>query len=163
MSKVEIDRNSDTFIEFSEQYLGNGGKISSWDSDGNGVIDYQYIRYPKDSDDILYEETIIYSSNGIEFIALKNENGIPVSIKYEGRDVAVVKGSKENFFWIEEYGSVAEEQLVLETFKDVLTDGSVQLVKFDEQTRLTVIKIGSAYFCHRLSPSDIPQDEEMNE
>lgn len=158
LKKVEIDRNSDTFVEFSEQYLGNNGKISSWDSDGNGIIDYQYIRYPDTEDGILNEETIIYSSNGIEYLALKSENSIPLSIKYEGRDVDVIKGGPDNLFWIEEEGTPALENAVLENIKDGITDGAVQFVKVDDQIRLTVIKIGSAYFCHRLPPAELTLD-----
>ena len=154
MNKVEIDRNYDTFIEFSEQYLGDHGKISSWDSDGNGVIDYQYIRYPDSEDGKLYEETIIYSSNGIEYVALRSEDSVPVSLKYEGREMEVFKGTQENFYWIEEEGAPGLEKAILEQIQDGITDGAVQIVNFDENTRLSVIKIGSAYYCKKVGMNE---------
>ena len=159
LSKVEVDRNADTFIEFSEQYLGNHGKISSWDSDGNGIIDYQYIKYPDSPDKKLYEETIIYSSNGLEFICLRNEDGIPVSLKYEGAEKEIIKGQKTDCFWIEQKGSAQEEKTVFEKLPVEITDGAVQLVKLNEELRVTVIKIGSAYFCRIVPPSELEPEE----
>lgn len=163
LKKVEVDRNSDTFKEFSEQYLGNNGKISSWDSDGNGIIDYQYIRYPDTSDGVLREETILYNSNGIEFICLGNENGIPVSLKYDGKEMAVPAGYNADYYWIGEKGTSVQEQTILDSVKNGITDGAVQLVKFDDELRLSVIKIGNAFFCRKLPPSEIIPDGEADE
>ena len=147
LRKIEIDRNSDTFVEFSEQYLGHKGKISSWDSDGNGVIDYEYIRYPDSEDGKLYEETIIYGSDGLELVSLRNEDGVPSAIKYDGMERDVIPGSLANYFWIEEKGLEEYEQLISQTIKDGITDGAVQLIGYDDDIRLSVIKIGSALFC----------------
>lgn len=153
LKKVEIDRDSDTYVEFSEQYLGNHGKISTWDSDSNGVIDYQYIRYPDSPDGVLSEETIIYSSNGLEFVCLRNENQIPVSLKYEGKEMEIIHGEKADLFWIEEKGSLAQEEIIFQNVKEGITDGVVQIVKANEESRISVIKIGSALFCRMLPPS----------
>ncbi len=154
LSRVEIDSNYDTFIEFSEQYLGDRGKISSWDSDGNGVIDYQYIRYPDSEDGKLNEETIIYSSNGIEYVSLRSEDSVPVSLKYEGREMEIFKGTQPNFFWIEEEGAPGLEKVILEQIHDGITDGAVQIVNFDENTRISVIKIGNAYYCKKVGMNE---------
>ena len=126
LKSVEIDRNCDTIIEFSEQYLGYNGKVSSWDADGNGVIDYEYIRYPDSDDNILIEETIIYKTNGLEYVLLKNENSIPVLMKYEGSDVEIIKGEKENYYWIEQKGTVAQEEKLFSEIKDSITDGLIK-------------------------------------
>ena len=55
------------------------------------------------------------------------------------------------------------EEKIFDFVKDGITEGAVQLVKFDDQLRLSVIKIGSAYFCKKLAPSEILEIEaEIN-
>ena len=159
LKKIEIDRNGDTVIEFSEQYLGNNGKISSWDTDGDGVLDYEYIRYPDSADGKLVEETILYSKLGEEYVSLQNEEGIPVTLKYEGEVIDVIAGETENCFWVGEKGTSAQEQEIFNSIKDGITEGVVQLVKFDDALRFSVIKIGSAYFCKAIAPSEVIEVE----
>ena len=63
LQKVQIDRNANTIIEYSEQFIENGGKIILWDNDDNGIWDCQYIKYPQKNDEPLKEETIYFSEN----------------------------------------------------------------------------------------------------
>ena len=158
IKKIEVDRNADTIIEFSEQYLGNNGRISSWDTDSDGNLDYQYIRYPDGPDSKLTEETIFYAKDGTEFVSLQNENGLPSLLKYEGQLVDVVKGQTQGFYWVGEQGSLVQEEAVLEAVKNGITDGAVMLVKIEEN-RVSVIKIGSAYFLKILPQTEITEVE----
>ena len=164
LKKVELDRNGDTNIEFSEQYLGNNGKISSFDSDGDGVIDYEYIRYPDSQDDKLVEETILYvagTGSYIQdgYISLHSENGIPLNMRYGQEEIAVTAGKNQALYWVGQSGTAEQEQLILKVINNGLENGAVQLVDDGEQGRLTVIKIGGAYFCRILPPAQV-QDEE---
>lgn len=160
LRKIEIDRNSDTIIEFSENYLGYNGKISSWDTDGNGIVDYEYIRYPDDEGDLLVEETIIYNRNGLEFVALKNVDGKPVSLKYNGKEMSVYNGSAKNYYWIETPGSDEFEKILQENIKAGVTDGAVQVVQINDEIRISVIKIGQALYCKIIPPSEVIDVEE---
>jgi len=161
LRKVAIDRNSDTYVEFSEQYLGNNGKISSWDSDGNGVIDYEYIRYPDSPEGGLFEEIIIYNTNGLEYVSLRNVDGLPETLKYAGKEMELIKGGSENLFWIETKGSEEVENIILQEINDEIKDGAVKLVEVSEEIRISLIKIGSAYFCKILPPSEIEITEDV--
>jgi hypothetical protein len=157
LKSIQIDRNGDTRIEFLEEYLGNNGKISTWDTDEDGVFDYQYVRYPDTDDKILREETIIYNNNGQEYISLQNENGIPMGLRYEGKDVGVVKGSREDCFWIAQAADVQTEQTIFMSFNADLTPGAVRIVQIEpEGKRFSIIRIGNAYFCKELysTPAD---------
>lgn len=160
LKKIEIDRNGDTYIEFSEQYLGNQGKISSWDTDADGILDYEYIRYPDSPDGKLIEETILYNKAGEEYLTLQNEEGLPKSLKFQGQVIDVIAGQTQNYFWVGEEGTLAQEQAIFNATGSGITEGAVQLVKFDDELRLSVIKIGSAYFCKKLAPSEVILLEE---
>lgn len=160
LKKVELDRNGDTKIEFSEQYLGDNGKISSFDSDGDGVIDYEYIRYPDSDDGKLVEETILYvadnSGAGEGYISLHSEDGIPLNMKYGETQFDVIAGIREYYYWIGEKGSQEQEQCIFDAVKDGIENGVVQVLNYNEDARLSVIKIGSALFCRILPP---PQEQ----
>ena len=164
LKKVELDRNGDTNIEFSEQYLGYNGKISSFDSDGDGVIDYEYIRYPDSEEGKLVEETILYVAGTGSFIqdgyiSLHSENGIPLNMRYGQEEVAVTAGKNQALYWVGQTGTVEQEQLILDIINKGLENGAVQLVDDGEQDRLTVIKIGGAYFCRILPPAQVQEEE----
>ena len=164
LKKVELDRNGDTNIEFSEQYLGYNGKISSFDSDGDGVIDYEYIRYPDSEEGKLVEETILYVAGTGSFIqdgyiSLHSENGIPLNMRYGQEEVAVTAGKNQALYWVGQTGTVEQEQLILDVINKGLENGVVQLVDDGEQDRLTVIKIGGAYFCRILPPAQVQEEE----
>ena len=157
LKSIQIDRNGDTRIEFLEEYLGNNGRISTWDTDEDGVFDYQYVRYPDTGDSILREETIIYNQNGQEYISLQNENGIPMGLRYEGKDVGVVKGNRADCFWIGQAADIQTEQTIFMSFNDDLTPGAVRLVQIEpDGRRFSIIKIGNACFCKELysTPED---------
>ena len=158
IKKIEVDRNGDTLIEFSEQYLGNNGKISSWDTDSDGNLDYEYIRYPDAPGTKLTEETIFYAKDGTEFVSLQNEDGVPTVLKYEGELVDVIKGQTKNFYWVGEQGSLTQENAVGDAVKDGITDGAVMLVKIEEN-RVSVIKIGSAYFLRMIPSTEVTEVE----
>ena len=156
LQKVELDRNGDTRIEFSEQYLGNNGKISSFDSDGDGVIDYEYIRYPDSADGKLVEETILEQGN----ISLHSEDGIPLSMRYGTEDSAVIPGYNENYYWISEQGTQAQETFIFNNIKDGITNGVVQIFQFDDELRFSVIRIGGTFFCRKLPPPQVQVQEK---
>ena len=163
LKSIQIDRNGDTRIEFLEEYLGNNGKISTWDTDEDGVFDYQYVRYPDSQDKILREETIIYNQNGQEYISLQNENGIPVGLRYEGKDVAIVNGERENCFWIEKAADYQTEQTIFMSFNAELTAGAVRIVQLEPAgRRFSIIRIGNAFFCKELysTPADETGEDE---
>ncbi len=159
LKKIEIDRNGDTLLEFSEQYLGNNGKISSWDTDADGILDYEYIRYPDSPDGKLIEETILYSKLCEEYVSLQNEDGIPLTLKFEGEVIDVLAGEAENLYWVGEKGTAAQEKVIIDSIKDGIAEGAVKLVNFDDALRLSVIKIGSACFCRMLPPSQVIEVE----
>ncbi|MCR4899387.1 MAG: hypothetical protein K5907_01045 [Treponema sp.] len=159
LKKVQIDRDGNTIVEFSEEYLGYNGKISSWDADENGVLDYEYIRYPDGADGVLLEETIIYNENGDEYLSIKNQNGVPTAIRSEGKDVEVFKGQNENFFWIEEKGGDLEETAILNNVSGGVEQGAVRVVQPDDAQRFSVIKVGNGIFCKKLY-SLVAGDEE---
>lgn len=153
LKKVEIDRNSDTIIEYKEEFFEGNGKISFWDNDGNGLWDYEYLCY-SDSENNYIEESLFYGMNGVETVMLKCVNNEPVLIRYnddiENREDSVVTGFNENCYWIVDKGTEDQENTILKKLGKTVPNGEVQLIQIDEDNRFTVIRIDNNFYFKQL-------------
>ena len=158
LRKVQIDRNANTFSEFSEEYLEYGGKVTIWDNDDNGLPDCQYIRYPQKEGDSLLEETIYFDSNGLQIIALTIADGVPVKMQLNNSEVMVYAGDAQDLYWIENKGSADEESAVLDFVKKEIEQGVIDIFDYEEE-RISVIKVGSSYYCRKVPFTTVPLEE----
>lgn len=157
LKKVEIDRNNDTIIEFKEEYLGGGNKVSSWDNDGNGLWDYEYYKFA-DAD---MEEIYFYSENGLAKVILTKIAGIPQKIRVGAKEVPVVKGSQDYIYWLQNRSSWADENAIMKQVHSA-ESGVVNIVQ-NQEKRFSVIKIDDLYFCRELPESYIVEEEESEQ
>ena len=162
LRKIQIDSNANTFSEFSEEYLEYGGKVTVWDNDDNGLPDCQYIRYPQKEGESLIEETLYFDSNGLQILSLTIADGVPVKMNAEGSEVMVYAGQAENIYWIDQKGSPDDETSVLEFVSKGLEQGKIDIFNFEEK-RISVIKVGSSYYCRAVPFSTIPLEEGASE
>ena len=162
LRKVQIDRNANTFSEFSEEYLEYGGKVTIWDNDDNGLPDCQYIRYPQKEGDSLLEETIYFDSNGLQIIALTIADGVPVKMQLNNSEVMVYAGDAQELYWIENKGSADEENAVLNFVKNEIEQGVIDIFDYEEE-RISVIKVGSSYYCRKVPFTTVPLEEGASE
>jgi len=160
LKKIKIDRNANTFFEFSEEYLVNEGSIILWDYDDNGIIDNQFIKYPV-VDGNLIEENIFFDDMGLQKISVTSINDVPSKMKYDNKEVNIVPGFSENFYWIEKSLNVDEVSL-LQKAKFNLVQGSVNVISHNEN-RFSVIKIGDNYFCMEIPEQELPLDADYSE
>lgn len=165
LQKVMIDRNGNTFPEFSESYLENGGKVTLWDNDDNGVWDCQFIRHPQKKGesstgiDNLIEETIFFDTNGLPLISLTVIDSIPVKMLYKDEEVMIYAGQTDNLYWIDEAGSLEMENEILNSKQISPLQGTINLVEYNDK-RIWVIKVGYDYFCKILPDSQLSSVSE---
>lgn len=165
LKKIAIDSNANTNAEFSEQYLDKNGKITLWDNDDNGIPECQYIRYPLEADGLLKEEAIFFNSNGLLLANVQSINSNPVKCTLAGEDnseekeVMVVAGANENFYWLDEKGSPEDEEFVKNNYPNGLEQGQVHILQTKEH-RFSVIRISQNYFCMIKPDSYIPDEKK---
>ncbi len=162
LRKIQIDNNANTFCEFSEEYLEYNGKITVWDNDDNGLPDCQYIRYPQKEGESLMEESIYYDSNGLQILTLTVADGVPVKMNAEGSEVMVYAGEASSLYWIDVKGNADEEAAVLDYVAHGIEQGIIDLFDYEEE-RISVIKVGSSYYCRKVPHTSIPLNEEASE
>lgn len=149
LKKVQIDRNSNTNFEFTEEYLSAGGRITTWDNDDNGIIDCQFIRYPAKEDSSVIEESVFYGSNGLPVVSLYTLDEIPLKMNYGEEEVMIYSGESPDLYWVEEKQSKDIEDEILEYVKKGITQGVIELFTYKEQ-RYSIIRIGNDYFCKKI-------------
>ena len=162
LRKIQIDHNQNTFSEFSEEYLEYNGKVTIWDNDDNGLPDCQYIRYPQKEGESLIEETLYFDSNGLQIISLTTADGIPLKMNAEGSEVMLYAGDSPNLYWVEQKGTADAEAAVIEYVSKGFSQGIIDLFDFEE-TRISIIKVGSSYYCRYIPLSSIPLEQEAAE
>ena len=154
LKKVQIDSNSNTFFEFTEEYLENEGRINCWDYDDNGIIDNQFIKYPV-KDDKIVEENIFFDDRGLQKVSVVSENDIPITLKYKGKEVLIISGTSENFYWIGERIEIDEKALI-QKISPTFVQGDVNIVQ-ENENRFTVVKVGDNYYCLDVAPPETYQ------
>ena len=80
----------------------------------------------------------------------------------DGSEVMVYAGDSENLYWIDQKGNLDEETAVFNFVEKGINQGSIDIFDFEEE-RISVIKVGSSYFCRKLPLTTIPLDEEVSE
>ena len=167
LQQIKIDRNNDGIYEYSEVFMSEGGKLSSWDSDGNGIWDYEFMRYPHAQGEDIIEETTFYSTNGIETVSVQNKNDKPYKVFVNKVEKNILPGKFESIYWIENAEDISVEKAVILETNGKLTIGAVTLVDLKEYGRYSVIKIGKNTFIRRLPESyldlNIMKAENSNE
>ena len=144
--EIQVDRNGDTVPDFIEEYLPDGGKITSWDFNDDGNWNLRYKKYPQlDSDDSVVDEAQFYLGPERVLTMITHYNGVPIKVETENQEFSVTKGESDSFYWIGEKGALEDEMYVLSHFDRNMRQGISVVLETDEK-RMTVIKIGENVF-----------------
>ena len=146
MREIQVDRNGDTVPDFIEEYLPDGGKITSWDFNNDGKWNLRYKKYPRiDSNDSIVEETQFYFNLDQTLVTITQYNSVPIKVETENQEFSVTKGESASFYWIGTRGSFDDESYVLSHFNKNMQQG-ISVILETEGKQMTVIKIGENIF-----------------
>lgn len=160
---IQIDYNGDTTPEFTEEYLADEGKITSWDFNGDGKWDLRYKRYPKqEADADLVEDAQFYKNPEGTLVTVTKWNAVPVKVEVDGNVLSVTQGANKCFYWIGDEGSADDELYLMQNFDQELDQG-VSVILQNKDTRMMAVKIGSEIFGEILPSYDETIYEDNNE
>ena len=170
VKKITVDRNGDTIPDFTEEYLPGDkgdkipGKISSWDTDGNGIWDVQYIKYPSSVKGKVFEEAKFHypllnfakfseeknASERIDgIVTVSSINGVPSFVKSENDVLSVIKGETNGFYWIAKNGTKDDEKNILSEINQIPEQGVSIIVESNnpaENKRFLAVRIEKFIF-----------------
>lgn len=161
LKKINIDRNSNHFYEYAEEYLADNGKISFWDNNDDGVIDCKHIRFPQKNGESLQEESVFYDKDGKMIVSIIFVDKTPIKMFESDKEVLINAGENENIYWIEDVQPLQVENQILDSFKN-MKQGAVEIFE-SEGARFSIIKVEEDYFCKLLPESELEKDESENQ
>lgn len=142
---IQIDQNGDTKPDFTEEYLADGGKITSWDSDNDGYWDTRYIRYPQKDGESLLEDSMFYLMPGRILTTVSFVDTEPVKVVSDKIEYSVIKGDTKNFYWVGRQGTSEDEKAVCDSLVNVSEQG-VCVLAVNGDVRLHAVKIADKYY-----------------
>lgn len=170
MRKITVDRNGDTIPDFTEEYVPGTvgaktpGKISSWDTDGDGKWDVQYIKHPSMIDGKLREEAKFHQPFSDSVVTVFSENGSPVSVQSGNEILSVKKGSEKNFYWIlasdSQKTSRNDEKKIIKSVTQEAEPGSAIIVETGEnpnKKRFLSVRIEKMIFGMEVPDEKLPE------
>ena len=147
LKSIQVDTNSDTVPDFTEEYYPHGKKIMWYDTDADGKWN---VRHTKETDGS--EEASFVELPSERVINVRTKDGNPVSVSQGDKTFSVEKDSLYNFFWIgkntdeysEDFYNECAKLSLLALSKNASRGYSV--IVENEGTRLLAVKCGSLYF-----------------
>lgn len=161
LQKISIDRNSNHFYEYAEEYLSDNGKISFWDNNDDGVIDCKHTRFPQKNGESLQEESVFYDKDGKMIVSIIFVDKTPIKMFESNAEVLINAGENKNFYWIEDVQPLQVENQILDSFKN-MKQGAVEIFE-SEGARFSIIKVEEDYFCKLLPESELEKNESENQ
>ena len=161
LQKISIDRNSNHFYEYAEEYLSDNGKISFWDNNDDGIIDSKHTRFPQKNGESLQEESVFYDKDGKMIVSIIFVDKTPIKMFESDKEVLINAGENKNFYWIEDVQPLQVENQILDSFKN-MKQGAVEIFE-SEGARFSIIKVEEDYFCKLLPESELVKDESENQ
>ena len=156
---VVIDRNGDIVPDFSEEILTDGGKIVSWDNDGDGNWDVRYVKYPqKDEASPLVEDSEFYDAER-NLVVVTHWDGEPVSVQIGDFSNKVRHGFSEAFFWIGDEGDADDEGYILKNIDSSLEQG-VSVIFEERGHRMLAVKIGNNIYAQIIPVFDTEEEDD---
>ena len=161
LQKISIDRNSNHFYEYAEEYLADNGKISFWDNNDDGIIDSKHTRFPQKNGESLQEESVFYDKDGKMIVSIIFVDKTPIKMFESDKEVLINAGENKNFYWIEDVQPLQVENQILDSFKN-MKQGAVEIFE-SEGAQFSIIKVEEDYFCKLLPESELEKDESENQ
>lgn len=144
LEKVEIDSTGDLICNYSEEYQSNGGRIVTWDFDGDGLFDIRYTKFPG-YDDLLEESEFRNFMDKEHIIKVTSVDGIPFKLSLDEKELNVTPGFTENVYWVGEDADSEEEETILKKLSLTMEQAVVTVID-TERAGYFAIRVGSNYF-----------------
>ncbi|MCR4579579.1 MAG: hypothetical protein K5681_04450 [Treponema sp.] len=154
LKKIQIDRNANTFYEYTEIFYEYDGKACIWDNDDDGIEDFSYVKAPCKAGDALEEAYTFFQE---EPVTINFIDGIPVKLTISENEEIIYAGSSDCFYWIAEEGPEDLENEAISLAESISEQGRVSISDY-EDCRFSVIKIAGKIFARILPESYLVEE-----
>ena len=158
---IQIDQNGDTVPDFIEEYQADGGKVASWDADGDGLWDTRYVRRARTDGEPLHEESLFHQPLTSAVVSVVTEDGKPTLVREGEREIAIVEA--DGMYWLGEKGSDAAAKELIGAVSQIGMQGVSIIVEHKDGgdgERMLAVRVGNMIFGELLPPSAANDDEQ---
>jgi hypothetical protein len=169
---IQIDRDGDTIPDFTEEYLAHHGKISSWDTDGDGLWDIRYVRYPDTEGGLVVEDALFYEISKHDLVTVTSIDGVPSKVKTESTDgkgvnktieeLPVAKDAIYNFYWIGKVGRSDFAKKALIALNQSESQG-VSTTVSDGNDHMICVRIDDICYGQLIEPQEFEIEEQKKQ
>ncbi len=145
MVQVDSADDDDTLPDYTEEYTAHGGKICSWDTNGDGNWNLRYVRSGRDKDGSFTEQSLFYAPDG-SLVTVTLKDGVPQSVAQGDSVRQIIEDDRYKFYWIGPKGSPELAKEVLSRINARGTQGSSVIVDAGDSGRVLGIRIGSTCY-----------------
>ncbi len=153
LKMIQIDRNEDTIPDYTEEYLADGGKISSWDQDNDGFWDVRYVKYPHPAGDPVPEDFLFYTVPGHALVTVSSVDGKPVKVISDNVQYPVEQGDSQDFYWIGAKGTLGNEKETVGLLNQTADQG-ICIIVHDDNERILAVRVGKNKFAKLLPDTE---------
>lgn len=141
---IQVDTGKpDGRPDYTEEFLPRGGKIISWDNDGDGNWDVRYVRDSAPKGNVkapIVEQTVFFDPNS-DMIRITLENGVPVKVTAGMVEMPVYPDDAYRFYWLGKKADVAFTRKAIQSLNALNTQGASIIVS-EGSVRALVIRMG---------------------
>lgn len=168
---IQVDRDGDTVPDFTEEYLAHNGKITSWDTDRDGLWDIRYVSYPRVKNaegklEPLVEDAMFYETTNHNLVTVTSIDGVPSKVTTNSEQLTVQRDPVYDFYWIGRTGRSDFAKKALIALNQSSSQGVCTTVA-DGDDNMLCVRIGAYYFGKILQTqeyeSKTKNDEKQNE
>ena len=95
LSMVQVDTDADAQADFTEEYLADGQKVSSWDTDKDGSWNVRWVGHPDGTEDAMF-----YDHANDNLVVVKSKRGIPQEVDSGGQKLFASFDADNSFYWL---------------------------------------------------------------
>lgn len=170
LSRVEIDTDYNTVVDYVQQYDKDGKITTYWDKDEDGEWEVCSQKFPVENGiekSLDYYKFIDVVKNNMQ-VCLERHNEIPVSLMVSWRDadgeevvenLSVEKGTIENFYWVGSKGTAGQEKNILGIMNGHIQGRVFSMEEPDEF--LHIIEMGRFIFVRRIPKTALSIKSQM--
>lgn len=144
LEKVEVDNTGDSVCNYSEVYQNAGGKIVTWDFDGDGLFDIRYTKYAE-NESVLEESEFRNFIDKNHVVKVTSVDSIPFKLTLDEKELNVTAGFTENIYWVGDDVDSEEEAIIIEKLNLYMDQAVVTVVETSTRGYF-VIRIGKHFF-----------------
>ncbi|MBO4319742.1 MAG: hypothetical protein J5857_04660 [Treponema sp.] len=141
---IQVDTGKpDGIPDYTEEFLPRGGKVISWDNNGDGNWDVKYIKESAPKGNVkapVVEQTVFFDPNG-DMVRITLENGVPVKVTSGMVEISVYPDDMYRFYWLGKKGDVSLTKKAIQALNAQNTQGASMIVS-EGSVRALIIRMG---------------------